>query len=327
MLSRVADAIYWMNRYIERAENIARLIDVNLHLGLDMPGAAQWGPVVDTTGDRALYEEHFGTDYPRDDVINFLTFDPDSPNSILACAHKARENARSIRDTISSEMWEQVNRFYLMVRHAAFGDFDVMSSPHSFFTEVKRASHLFEGITDGTMARSEAWHFGRLGRLLERADKSSRILDVKYFILLPDPTYVGTPLDNIQWAALLRSASALEMYRKRHGRIDPRRVVEFLVLDREFPRAVRFCTIRAEESLHAITGSPMGTYENPVEQRLGRLRAELDYADVDEVLSSGLHEFLDHLQARLNRTGAAVVETFFAPPSAAGAGLDERSAS
>jgi uncharacterized alpha-E superfamily protein len=315
MLSRVAESIYWLNRYIERAENIARTIDVNLHLGLDMPGeGAQWAPIVDTTGDRPIYEENFGDDYTREEVIQFLTFDPDNPNSIMGCVHRARENARSIRDTISSEMWEQVNRFYLMVRHAAYGEFDVMTSPHAFFTQVKQAGHQFEGVTDATMSHGEAWHFGRLGRFIERADKTSRLLDVKYFILLPDLSYVGTPLDNIQWAALLRSASALEMYRKRHGRIDPVRVAEFLILDREFPRAMRFCVIRAEESLHAITGSPIGTYANLAEQRVGRLRAELDYAHVDEMLSVGMHEFLDRLQLRLNQVGDAVAETFFAVP-------------
>ena len=135
MLSRVAESIYWLNRYIERAENIARTIDVNLHLGLDMPGeGAQWAPIVDTTGDRPIYEENFGDDYTREQVIQFLTFDPDNPNSIMGCVHRARENARAIRDTISSEMWEQVNRFYLMVRHAAYGEFDVMTSPCAMTT-------------------------------------------------------------------------------------------------------------------------------------------------------------------------------------------------
>src|SRR5581483_6029450 len=133
----------------------------------------------------------------------------------------------------------------------------------------------------------EAWHFGRLGRFLERADKTSRILDMKYFILLPDMSYVGSPYDSIQWAALLRSASALEMYRKRYGRIAPRSVVEFLVLDESFPRAVRYCLRRAEESLRAISGSAPGSYRNAAEQRLGRVRAALDFASTEEIMSRG----------------------------------------
>jgi uncharacterized alpha-E superfamily protein len=313
MLSRVAESIYWMNRYIERADNVARFVDVNLHLMLDLPGEAeqQWEPLVITTGDRAVFDENFG-DYTRESVIQFLTFDPDYPNSILGCAHRARENARSVREVISSEMWEQVNRFYLMVRNAAFSDFDLMQSPHEFFTRVKRAGHLFEGIMDSTMSHGEAWHFGRLGRFCERADKTSRILDVKYFIILPDVSYVGSPYDNIQWAALLRSASALEMYRKRYGRIDPRKVVEFLVLDNDFPRAIRYCVGRAEEALRSITGSHLGTYENRAEQLLGRLRAELDFAATQEIVSGGIHEFFDGFQAALNTVGDGIHEAFFA---------------
>ncbi len=324
MLSRVADNIYWLNRYIERAENVGRFIDVNLHLMLDLPGDTnqQWEPLVNTTGDRAVFEENFG-EYTSDNVIQFLTFDPDYPSSILGCVHRARDNARSVREVISSEMWEQVNRFYLMVREAAFGEYDVMFEPHDFFTRVKMAGHLFAGVMDATMAHGEPWHFGRLGRFLERADKTSRILDVKYFIILPDVSYVGTPYDNLQWGALLRSASALEMYRKSCGRIDPRRVVDFLIQDTEFPRAIRYCVSRAEESLRAITGSAPGTYGNRAEQLLGRLRAELDFASTEEIVGSGLHEFLDGLQEKLNDVGMAIHEAFFAlepSPSLDGSG-------
>jgi uncharacterized alpha-E superfamily protein len=320
MLSRVADSIYWLTRYIERAENVARFIDVNLHLMLDLPSDAdqQWEPLIKTTGDRELFEEFYGDQYTRENVMRFLTFDPDYPNSILTCIHKARENARSIREAISSEMWVQINRFYLMMRHAAFSEtFDFMASPHEFFTQVKLAGHTYEGIMDATMSHSDAWHFGRIGRLLERADKTTRIIDMKYFILLPDVTYVGTAYDNIQWSALLRSASALEMYRKQHGRIEPQNVVEFLLLDREFPRAVRYCVRQAEESMRAITGSPPGTYHTTAEQSLGRLCAELDFTSTKEILARGLHEFLDGLQASLNAVDEAVRDAIYARSRAA----------
>jgi uncharacterized alpha-E superfamily protein len=174
------------------------------------------------------------------------------------------------------------------------------------------ASHLFVGITDATMSHGEGWHFARLGRLLERADKTSRILDVKYFILLPAAADVGTPFDDIQWAAVLKSASALEMYRKRHGRLSPDRVADFLILDREFPRAMHDCIVKAGESLNAISGTPAGTFHNLAEQRLGRLRSDFDYARIEEIIASGLHEFLDTFQAKLNRVGDAIHETFFA---------------
>ena len=152
-----------------------------------------------------------------------------------------------------------------------------------------------------------------MGRLLERADKTSRILDVKYFMLLPSVADVGTPLDTMQWSALLESASALEMYRKRHGRITPAQVADFLILDREFPRAMHFCLIEAEESLSAITGNRGGRIYTTAEQQLGRLRSELDYTHIDEIIDQGLHEFIDHFQVRLNEVGQAMHESFFAP--------------
>ncbi|GIX47504.1 MAG: hypothetical protein KatS3mg131_1715 [Candidatus Tectimicrobiota bacterium] len=265
---------------------------------------------MDISGDRALFEARYGAP-SKESVIGFLTFDADYPNSIVACIQKARDNARTVREVISSEMWEQVNSFYLMVREAAASG-RAMEEPHAFFTAVKMASHLFVGITDTTMTHGEAWHFSRLGRMLERADKTSRLLDVKYFILLPSVADVGTPFDDIQWAAVLKSASALEMYRKRHGRLRPDRIAEFLILDREFPRAIHHCLVKAQESLHAISGSPPGTFSNAAERRLGRLRAELDYAQIQDIIAGGLHEFLDALQARLNGVGDAIFETFFA---------------
>jgi uncharacterized alpha-E superfamily protein len=311
MLSRVADAIYWMQRYIERAENVARFIDVNLHLMLDSPTgtSAQWMPLVDTAGDRQLFQEHYGAP-TRENVITFLTFNTRNPNAILSCLRAARDNARSIREIISTEMWEQVNTFYLMVREATAAQ-RVAEEPHAFFTALKMASHLFLGITDVTMSHNEAWHFGHVGCLIERADKTSRILDVKYFLLLPSVADVGTSVDDIQWAAVLKSASALEMYRKRFGGLRPERVADFLLLDREFPRAIHYCLVQAEASLHTISGAPSGTFQNPAEQRLGRLRAELDYAQIEEILARGLHEFLDTFQTQLNHVGQAMATTFF----------------
>lgn len=312
MLSRVADSIYWMHRYIERAENVARVIDVNLRLLLDQPigTTEQWAPVVETTGDRQFFQDRHGA-ATRENVMAFLTFDTANPNSIFSCLRAARENARSVREVISSEMWEQVNKFYLMVRNAAAAG-HIPQDPHDFFTEIKLASHLYVGITDATMSHGEGWHFGRMGRLIERADKTSRLLDVKYFLLLPKVADIGTPIDDIQWTAVLKSASAFEMYRKRFGLIAPQHVADFLLLDRDFPRAVHYCIVKAEESLHAISETPIGTFRNDAEKRLGRLRSELDYASIQEILAAGLHEFLDGFQAKLNRVGDDICNTFFA---------------
>ncbi len=313
MLSRVASYIYWLNRYIERAENYARFIEVNLNLSLDLPRGTieQWEPLVATTGDHEAFVGRHGK-ATKDNVLHFLIADHENANSILSCLLGARENARSVREIISSEMWEQVNRFYLMVKDAVTG---CMSSHslHAFLGEVKAESHLLWGITDATMSHGEGWHFAQLGRLLERADKTSRILDVKYFILLPTAEEVGTPFDMIQWSDLLKSASALEMYYKRYGRIAPDDVAAFLILDPTFPRAIRYCLIKSEDSLHAISGSERGSYQNMAKKRLGRLRAELDFVDIEDCVTRGLHEFVDDFQTRLNRVGEAIFETFFAP--------------
>jgi uncharacterized alpha-E superfamily protein len=311
MLSRSAEALYWLSRYVERAENIARFIDVNLHLSLDLAVNVgdQWEPLARVTGDWDSFSERYGQ-ATREKVIEFLTFDPEYPNSILSCLQQARENARGQRQIISSEMWEHINRTYLMVRSATRDQ--VHQFPHQFYNEVRSASHTFVGITTATMSHGEPWQFSQLGRMIERADKTSRILDVKYFILLPDVHDVGTPFDNVQWSALLRSASAFEMYLKRFGRVTPGDVAEYLLLDRDFPRSVRACVIGAEEAMRRITGSADGSFANPAERRLGQLRAELDYAHMEDVIGDGLHEFLDVFQHRLNDVDGAIYETFFA---------------
>jgi uncharacterized alpha-E superfamily protein len=312
MLSRVADSIYWMSRYVERAENVARFISVNLNLSLDMPGEAghQWWPLVVITGDDNAFQDRIGTT-TKLSVVEFLTFDTENPNSILSCLRAARENARCVREIISAEMWEHINKFYLTIRDGETLE-EVLDNPHAFFERVSVSGQQFLGVTDATMTHGEAWHFCQLGRMIERADKTSRILDVKYFILLPKLTDVGTPFDDIQWLALLRSASALEMYRQRHGRISPVNVVKFLVLDREFPRSVLHCLTRANESLHSISGTNTGGFCNSAEQRLGQLRAELAYTQAEAVVASGLHEFVDDFQRRLNLVGDAIYDAFFA---------------
>jgi uncharacterized alpha-E superfamily protein len=308
MLSRVADAIYWIFRYIERAENIARFVDVNFNLILDMPGARQqWEPLVITTGDYELFYERYG-DASQENVIQFLAFDTKYPHSIASCLQFARENARSVREIISSEMWEQLNDFYWLVKSA---DPSQVNLP-AFFQSIKQNSHLFAGITNATFSHGEGWHFGRMGRYLERADKTARILDVKYYILLPMPSDVGSLLDEVQWMSLLKSASAYEMYRKQgQHRITPAGVAEFLILDREFPRSIHFCVSHLAESMYAITGSPIGAWSNPAERTLGKLRAKLDFITEAEIFQQGLHEFLDTLQLDLNVVDDEMFHHFF----------------
>ena len=312
MLSRVAESIYWMSRYVERAENVARVVDVNEFLMLDLPPgmSQQWAPLVEVTGDGEDFKERY-CEESQQNVIAFLTFDQENPNSILSCLRSARENARSIREIISSAMWEEINETYLLVEEAVTthrGD-----AAHDLMRHVKRASQTLEGITNATLSHGEAWHFSRIGRLLERADKTTRIVDVKYFMLLPSPADVGSPTDDLHWTAVLHSASAFEMYRQRHGMVRLDRTAEFLVLDPEFPRSVRNCVRRVDESMHTVTGTRPGTFQNQAERRLGRLVAELDYTVISEIILQGLHEFLDDLQVKLNEVGDAIHQSFFAP--------------
>ena len=309
LLSRVADSIYWMARYIERAENIARYIGVNLNLQLDLPldPANQWQPLIDTTGDAEGFSKRYGT-ATQAKVIEFLAYDSENLNSIASCLRTARENARSVRETISSEMWAQINSMYLQIQSQRS-----MPEPERLldaFRDIRLGCHLFQGAADATMSHNEAWHFMRLGRKLERADKTSRILDVKYFMLLPSLNDIGTPYDDIHWSAVLKSVSGFEMYRKQYGRIAPRDVVEFLVLDSEFPRAIHYCIARAGDSLHAITGTPVGSFRHRTEQLMGLLRAEMAFTSVDNVMQSGLHEYLDALQGKMNQLDASMRSDF-----------------
>jgi uncharacterized alpha-E superfamily protein len=316
MLSRVAESMYWMARYIERAENVARIMDANYHMILDLPEGVgeQWEPVIVTTGDEELFEKYYD-EFNRENVVQFLTFDSRNPNSVLSCLRLARENARSVRDWISSEMWQQINSFYLFVKEASNKGGGI-ELPHEFFVEVMQASHHFTGLSQNTMTHGDAWQFARLGRMLERADKTARIIDVKYFILLPSIEYIGTPYDHILWGSILRSASAFEMYRKHFGQIVPDQIIEFLVLDSEFPRAIHHCLSMAELSLRKLSGTMRGRFSNRAEKTLGRLLADLDYTTIEDIKSVGLHEFIDDLQTRLNATGKAVFDTFFSLPTA-----------
>ncbi len=312
MLSRVADSCYWIGRYLERAESVARFADVNQHLLVDLPGdrGEQWAPLVQITGDDAYFTSVYG-EATRESVLRFLTFDPDYLSSIACCVRQARENARSIRDTITVELWEQINHFHAMMEDGAalYGTGDV---PYEFFSRVKKASQLFAGVLENSMTHGEPWHFIRLGQYIERADKTTRLLDVKYFILLPSVEDVGSTLDELHWSALLRSASALQMYRKQHGLIRPDRIIEFLLLDRTFPRSVLFCLIAAQRCLHAISGTPLGSFGNPPEQRIGQLTSTMNYMNPADIIRGGLHEYLDELQDFINQAGQSIFDHYFA---------------
>jgi uncharacterized alpha-E superfamily protein len=316
MLSRVANSLYWMARYIERSENIARIVDVNLQLLLDLRDlneqrlAEHWLPIVQTTGDEAqffaLHEKA-----TAQAVTEFLVFQPENPNSIVSSVCQARENARMVRDQITLELWEEINRLYWFVRTPQARQVWT-ESPSEFFQQVKASSLHIIGLTDATLIHNEGWWFAQAGKFIERADKTSRILDLRY----ADLPEKGAPKSisqeaALEWSAILRSCSAWDAYKSIHGaEVNPRLVAEFLLLSEDFPRSLRFCGSELNQALRRISGVAEGKFCNDAERLCGRLVAELQFSTVDEIFDTGLHACLDALQAKLNEIGAALFNAY-----------------
>ncbi len=315
MLSRVADCLFWMSRYVERAENNARILDVNLQLMLDFESQTEadvrrhWSPIINSLEEHELFHT-FYQHADSDSVVEFVTFNPKNPNSILSCLTRARENARSVREQISSEMWEHINKLYLFIHSEEAHDL-FRSSTYQFYKRILEGSFQFIGVTDVTMTHGEGWDFIQLGKFIERADRTSRILDVKYHVLLPSGERVGGNVDTVQWMAVLRSCSALEAYTKLYvGQIAPWKVAEFLILHDCFPRALRHCVHQVDYALHRISGVPEDRFSNETERLSGKLRSDLDYTRIGEIFQAGLHQYLDRLQLRLMQISGAVGEIY-----------------
>jgi uncharacterized alpha-E superfamily protein len=316
MLSRVANSLFWMSRYIERAENIARIVDVNLQLLLDLRNldevrlSQHWLPILQTTGDEELFLQ-LHKKPSEHSVTEFLVFQADNPNSIFSSICQARENARMVRDQISSELWEELNRLYWFVRTPSARQV-WQESPTDFFQQVKSSSLHLIGLTYATLIRNEGWWFTQAGKFIERADKTSRTLDVRSPTLPAKgaPTTV-TQTEALGWSAVLRSCSASDAYKSIHGAdLQPRLVAEFLLLNEDFPRSVRFCTGQLNDALRRISGVADGRFCNDAEKLAGRLVAELQFSTIDEVFDQGLHLYLDLLQTKLNNIGHALFEAY-----------------
>jgi uncharacterized alpha-E superfamily protein len=312
MLSRTASALYWMSRYLERSEAVARLLDVNLSLSMDLSGGEDeaWTAVVATTGDLEPFLKRHGA-VTRGPALAFLAFDPENPNSVAACAHLARENARTVREHLPSEAWEAINALHLHLRQAALSGTEP-GSLDAALEAVRMAGRHLEGLLSTALIRDEGWQFSQLGRHLERADQTSRLVDVQHALLEGRGHESGHEL---RWEAVAKSASALTMYRRRHGGTDGQKVAEFLLLEGAFPRSVAFCLGTAEEALRAINGTPSGMFSNAAEKALGRLAADLRYTEIGDVLEAGIHNWLDHFQERLNTVGERVRLEYFEPPA------------
>jgi uncharacterized alpha-E superfamily protein len=315
MLSRVANLAYWMARYLERAENSARIVDVNGQLVLDAQarnaGEIQsWEPIIYVLGDDKLFRERHA-EASEEAVIDFVLFETRNSNSILSCINLARENARCIREQLSTETWERLNRLYLDLRGMTMADYQNLGAGE-LLNRIRTAIQQFYGVAASMLPRNETWQFYELGRYLERADNTSRLLDVKYFTLLPSPRDVGGTLDAIQWAAVLRSCSAFEAFRKsRRGQITSDRVIDYLILDEMFPRSIRYAITQAEEAVRRITRDSDHHFSNAPTRVLGRLRAELDYTVIGDIVARGLHEWIDHLQITIGKIHEDVEAAFF----------------
>jgi uncharacterized alpha-E superfamily protein len=316
MLSRVANSLYWMARFIERAENIARILDVNLQLLLDFRSLDEtslrehWLPIIQSTGDEELFFK-LHERAAAVTVAEFLVFDQANPNSIVSSICQARENARMVRDQITVEIWEELNRLYLFLispqARVVWNE-----SPSDFFAQVKASSLHLIGLRQATLIRNEGWWFTQCGKFIERADKTSRILDLRYQTLpkrgLPATV---THAEVLGWSAILRSCSAWDAYKSIHGaEVHPRLVAEFLLLNEDFPRSVRFCVTELNHGLRRISGVPDGRFSNDAEKLAGRLVAELQFSSIDEVFEHGLHIYLDTLQTKLNAIGQALFHTY-----------------
>jgi len=313
MLSRTAACLYWMNRYLERAESIARLVESTVHLSLDLPAEAEdaWEALVASSGDLEPFTERFGAP-TRDAVLRFLAFDVDNPNSVLCSVRNARENARQVREHLPYEAWEKINALYLGFKGAAASD-AALTFIDDALGEVRAAGRMVEGYLQAAFAREEGWYFGELGRACERADQTSRLIDAHHALLPPLVAPGGSAL---RWEGVLKSASATQVYRRHWGATNGLRVVELLILDPSFPRSLAFCLGEAEHALRAITGTPEGQFRNQAEKALGKLAAELRYTELDDILRKSLHHWLDLFQAHLNEVGALVDGAYFNPASA-----------
>ena len=291
MLSRVADALFWMSRYLERAEHVARMLDVCSHLELDLHGLLPGRYEVHWKNLAAILQQPLpasnGEPYP---VIlrQQLMFDLGNANSIMACISRARYNARSIRGTINSRTWKELNKLYWLLSDPAFSS-QARESPHEFYEAVAAGSYAIQGVCDATMTHDEGWQFMQLGKFLERADRNLRVLDV-HAHLLKEPAAGELPLANLQWAAVLRNCHAFEAYQRLYvGRIEPERVVEFLLLHPDFSRSVRFSLEAASKALTAIEGQ--GGALSPASRMLGRILNDLKFAEIDQLVDD-LHAFL-----------------------------------
>ena len=309
MLSRVADSLYWMSRYLERAEHTARLIDVDLQLRLDHSpdaGSERWLGLLQALQVPAPEDGSLDAET----LTHLLTLDRTNPSSIISCVAAARENLRQVREQCSSDMWEQLNRLFLQVKSTASSEAGLLDS-YQFFRAVQDGAHLFQGVTDSTMSHGEGWHYIQLGRFVERTDAVARLIGA-HFNRLPHPLDQAVESEEyLEWVALLKSCAAFQAYCKAHtAELRPLRVAEFLLLNPGFPHSVRFSVDRIHAALSAISELTERKAGQPV-RIAGRLRATLSFSQIDEIMASGANAFVDSIRWQCSQAHTAIHQIYF----------------
>ncbi|MGB0416397.1 MAG: alpha-E domain-containing protein [Coraliomargarita sp.] len=312
MLSRVANSLYWLSRYLERAENLARLVEVNRYDSLDSSVFANdnsgseniWQPLLYATCLENSYSTAAESD-PSLDVVWFITFSKDNTDSIRQCVAHARENARMVRDQISEEIWRELNRFHLFI-----GSEKALllwqDRPELLYRKIIESCLLLSGLINATILHDEGWHFMQVGKYLERADKTTRVLDMLAFQGQPHRTKLGSAL---------KSCSAFNAFNAEYrSSITLDNTMRFLLFSQSFPRSVRFCLAQLDTHLHAISGTAVGTYDNEAERLTGSSLAQLNFSSIENVLQAGYHPYIDSLQSQFNDIGQQVFETYILLP-------------
>jgi len=309
MLGKTAGGLYWMFRYLERTENTARLVDAGFRIALthSRVAADEWKSIVSTTGENAAFQERHGS-YTSENVVDFLLCDTSHPYSVISMIEAARMNARLVRTALTREVWEATNECCMTLRTALAGQIADRDLPGALQT-IRQQSALVRGALHGTMLRNDIFNFARIGTFIERAESTARILDVKYYVLLPSVSHVGSSLDNVQWETILRSVSAATAYRQVHGS-DPRArtIADFLIFDQRLPRSLAFCRARIAGNLAYLaadyrTDSDSYAFTKELNTRMDGLR-------IDGVFDHGLHEFLQDFIRDNNVLGAKIEEDY-----------------
>ena len=314
VLSRDADAMYWMSRYVERAEHVARILLINSNILVDVGDLDEsleeqlWNSILAITFVDGPIEGR-GTLGHR--IMRHMTFFPGNHNSVFNCVTRARENARGIREAISTEMWEHLNTLYWnLCADDVIARYE--ESPDAFFRRVMNASMLFQGLAHHTLAHDEQWHFGQLGKYLERIIVTCRIIETKFELLRTASTVMDPPLRNLHWMGVLRSCCAIEAYRRVHlGDMDPLKIAGFLILERNFPRTIRYGVHEARRAIEAIRQATNPLRVIDAERILARLDSQLEYAEMSEILIKGVPQYVHDIQQAVNDASMNVSQTYF----------------